>query len=186
MFNSRIYLRALEPEDAKISMHWRNDREIQSMVGGPSYFVSLERENKWVMDSIFDENRIVLGICLKKNNKYIGNVMLQQVDWINRTGRVPILLGDKNEWGKGYATEARMMMLHFAFFERGLHRISAEILEDNIASIQLHKRCGFVEEGVLRSAIYKNGEYKNVVVMGVLQEDFVVAYDAYVKRCAKI
>lgn len=182
MFDSRIYLRALEPDDYKTSVHWRNDKEIQSMVGGPSYFVSTEREKKWVADSIFDNNRIVLAICLKKNDKYIGNIMLQDINWINRSGHVPILIGDKEEWSKGFATEARMMMLRFAFFERGLERIYAEILEDNLASIRLHEKCGYKKEGVKRNAVYKNGVFKNIVLMSILKEEFIYSYQKYINK----
>ena len=91
----RIYLRALEPDDYLITSEWRNDEEIQNMVGGPKYFVSKERERQWVMDTINDNSRMVLGICLKENDKLIGTVNIQDINWINRSAHVPILLGDK-------------------------------------------------------------------------------------------
>lgn len=178
----RIYLRALEPDDYLVSVKWRNDPEIQQMIGGHSYFVSPETEKKWVMDSINSRDRTVLAICLVENDKYIGNVMLQEIDWINRTGRVPLMIGDKSEWHKGYALEARMMMLRFAFEERGLHRIYAYILESNKASIKLHERCGFKKEGLFRQSVYKNGQYHNQVIMGVIKEEFYQAYEEYIVR----
>ncbi|MBQ9722824.1 MAG: GNAT family N-acetyltransferase [Bacteroidales bacterium] len=113
---SRVYLRALEPDDYKVTFKWRCDDEIQNMVGGLKYFVSSEMEKERVLNSIFDKERIVLGICLKENNKLIGTVNIQEFDWINRSCRVPILIGDKNEWSKGYATEARMLAMRFAFY----------------------------------------------------------------------
>ncbi len=172
-------MRALEPDDYKTSVKWRNDPEIQEMVAGHKYFVSSETEKAWVQNSISAKDRIVLAICLKENDKYIGNVMLQEIDWINRVGRVPIMIGDKTEWHKGYATEARMMMIKFAFEERGLNRIWAKILEENKSSIRLHEKCGFKKEGLMRKSIYKDGRYQNQVVMGLLKEDFEEAYDKY-------
>lgn len=178
---SRIYLRALEPEDYKTSVTWRNDPDIQNMIGGHKYFVSSEIESQWVENSIHSKDKMVLAVCLREDGRYIGNVMLQNIDWINRTGRVPVMIGDKNEWNKGYATEARMMMLKFAFEERGLHRIDAYILENNISSIKLHEKCGFKVEGMLRKSVFKNGQYYNQVVMGLLKEDFDTAYQQYQK-----
>lgn len=177
--SQKVYLRALEPNDYLVSVKWRNDEDIQNMVGGPKYFVSSEREKKWIQDAIFSNDKIVLAICLKENNKYIGNVMLQEFDYINRSGHVPIMIGDKSEWNKGYATEARMMMLKFAFEERGLERIFAYVIEGNEASIRLHEKCGYKIEGVLRKSIYKNGKYYNQTLLAVLKEDFFQAYSQY-------
>lgn len=182
---NRIYLRALEPEDYKVSVQWRNDEEIQNMVGGHKYFVSSEKEKNWVVNAIESNDRIVLAICIKKGDKYIGNVMLQEIDWINRSARIPILIGDKTEWRKGYATEARMIMHKFAFEERGLERIYAEVLDTNKASLKIHEKCGYVKEGILRKALYKNGIYHNIIMLSVLREEFVIAYDNYLQKFSK-
>lgn len=178
----RIYLRALELDDYKVTYLWRNDEEITKMVGGPKYFVSIEKEKEWIRNSIFDTSRIVLGICLTINNKLIGTVNIQDMDMINRKCRVPILIGDKQEWNKGYATEARMQALDFVFNERGLERVGALILESNIQSIKMHEKCGFIKEGFLRKSIFKNGEYHNQVLMGLLKEDFIPLYKEYQKK----
>jgi RimJ/RimL family protein N-acetyltransferase len=180
--NFRVYLRALEPEDYLVTSEWRKDDEISHMVGGPKYFVSKEKERQWVLNTIQDNSRIVLGICLKENDKLIGTINIQEIDWINRTGHVPVLIGDKSEWGKGYATEARMLGLKFAFDERGLHRVWGLILEDNIGSLRMHEKCGFVKEGVMRDSVFKGGRYHNQVVVSVLEDEFRKAYDAYCEK----
>lgn len=178
----RIYLRALEPEDYLNSVKWRNDEEIQNMVGGPKYFISSEREKEWVAKTILDNDKMVLAICLKENDKYIGNIMLQEIDLINRSAHMPILLGDKTEWNKGYATEARMMFLKFVFEERGMERIFAYVLEENISSIKMCEKCGYKVEGVLRKSIFKKGKFFNQVILSVLKEEFEVAYMSFCKN----
>lgn len=178
----RIYLRALVPEDYKTSIKWRNDPDIQNMVTGHKYFVSPLKEQEWVVNTINDPKRIVCAVCLKENDKYIGNIMLQEIDWINRSAHMPVLIGDKSEWNKGYATEARMMMLKFAFEERGLERIWAEVIETNQSSLKMLEKCGYKVEGLLRNSVYKNGKFYNVYILSVLKDDF---YDAYKKYCEK-
>ena len=54
MSEFRVYLRALEPEDYKTSIKWRNDDEIWSMVVGPKYFVSTAYE-KNAEDAIYSK-----------------------------------------------------------------------------------------------------------------------------------
>jgi len=171
--NFRVYLRALEPDDWKTSVKWRSDDEIVSMVGGPKYFVSSERERRWVEGkALADGPDTALAICIKETGKYIGNAYLNEVDWINRSGRCPVLIGDKSEWGKGLATEACLLIHKFAFYERGLERIFAEVLESNAASLKMYERCGYIREGLLRHSVYKNGRFQNMCVLSVLRSEF--------------
>ena len=183
--NFRVYLRALEPDDYKVTANWRKDEEIQNMVGGPKYFVSSEKERQWVLNTIQDNSRMVLGICLKENDKLIGTVNIQDIDWINRSAHVPIQIGDKDYWGGGYASEARILALKFAFEERGMHRIWALVLESNIPSMKQCERLGFVKEGVLRDSVFKGGKFHNQVYLGLLKEDFEKAYQTYCEKYDK-
>lgn len=81
----RVYLRALELDDYKKSIKWRNDDSIWDIVSGPKYFVSEAYEKKWIEDAVFDRSKISLAICLKENNEHIGNTYLKDIDWINRS-----------------------------------------------------------------------------------------------------
>jgi RimJ/RimL family protein N-acetyltransferase len=180
--NFRVYLRALEPEDYLVTSEWRKDDEISHMVGGPKYFVSKEKERQWVLNTIQDNSRIVLVICLKENDKLIGTINIQEIDWINRSASVPIMIGDKTEWGKGYATEAKFLALNFAFEERGFHRIAELVLENNEDSLKMHEKCGYVREGVLRDSVFKAGRFQNQVRLSVFREEYERAFEAYCEK----
>ncbi len=170
--NFRVYLRAFEPDDYKATLCWHNDNKIWDMVGSPKYYVSSEYEKKWISDAIWSKDQIKLGICLKESNELIGFGSIIDIDWINRTAHCPSMIGAREYWGKGLASEARMLLLHFAFRERGFKRIWAVILESNIASIRMCEKCGYKSEGILRSSIFKNGSYHNQVLMSILREEF--------------
>lgn len=170
--NSRVYLRALEPDDYKISVEWRNDDEIWSMLGGRKYFVSSAYEKKWIEDTIFNEKDVKLAVCLKENSLYIGNVYLTDIDYVNRSAISHVLIGNKSYWGNGYAAEAYKLLLSYAFDELGLHRVCAHVLESNFSSLKMHKSCGYIEEGVLRDSVWKNGKFQNQVVLSILSHDF--------------
>lgn len=170
--NDRVYLRALEPEDYKISIEWRNDDEIWNMLGGRKYFVSSAYEKKWVEESIYNSKDVRLAVCLKQNDLYIGNVYLTDIDNVNRSAISHVLIGNKKYWGKGIALEATKQLLKFAFEELGLHRITALILQSNIGSLKMHEKCGYKEEGILRDSIWKNGKFQNQVVMSILDYEF--------------
>lgn len=169
---SRVYLRALELDDYKTSLNWRKDDLIWSQLGGVKYFVSEAYEKKWVENAIFDTNVIRLAVCLKENNRYIGNVYILDINQRDRKGNIHILIGEKDCWGKGYATEAYKLLLDYAFLERGFHRLGAHVLAENKASIALHKKCGFSQDGVFRKSTFKNGKWQDQILFSILEEEY--------------
>jgi len=102
----------------------------------------------------------------------IGFGSIIYIDWINKSDHCPSMIGDRKYWSKGYGSEARLLLLDFAFSERGFNRIWALILENNIASRRMFEKCGYKTEGLLRQSIYKNGKFQNQVIMSILQEEF--------------
>ena len=167
----RVYLRALEPDDYKVSIEWRKDDAIWDMLGGTKYFVSEAYEKSWVEKTIFDSKDVKLAICLVENDKYIGNVYMTDINMINRSCHSHILIGEREYWGQGYACEALMLAVDYMLNERNIHRIQANILESNIASLKMHEKCGYKVEGILRDAVYKSGRYQNQYVLSLLKEN---------------
>lgn len=168
----RIYLRALEPDDYKTSIKWRKDDDIWSSLIGPKYFVSSEYERQWVLNSIQDRDNLKLAICLKENDEYIGNAYLFKIDHFNKNASSGKMIGVKNQWGHGYATEATLLILRHAFMVLGLQRVSSRVLSNNERSISVLLKCGYKREGLMRKAIYKNGDFLDLVIMGVTRSDF--------------
>lgn len=169
--NKRVYLRAFEPDDYKTTIKWRNDTCISDLLGSRRRFVSEVYEKKWVEDAIFHSNDIKLAICLSENGQHIGNVYLTGIDYVNRRAESHIFIGEKDYWGQGYGKEALIEILNYGFDEIGLHRIEAHINADNAASLRMHEKCGYKREGLLRQAVYKNGLFKDVIIMSVFKEE---------------
>jgi RimJ/RimL family protein N-acetyltransferase len=119
------------------------------------------------------------AICLKENNDFIGCIFLNHIDYHNRSAQEALFIGEKKHLGKGYGSEAILLMLKYAFLDRGLERISAIILEDNKASLRLHEKCGYVREGLLRKAGFKDGQFVNQIILSVLKEDFIKVLENY-------
>ncbi|MDW8097566.1 MAG: GNAT family N-acetyltransferase, partial [Aquificaceae bacterium] len=58
-----------------------------------------------------------------------------------------------------------------AFEVAKLHTLKLEVIEDNERAISFYKRMGFVEEGRLREFVFKEGRWKDVIVMGMVKID---------------
>lgn len=172
MKDSRVYLRALEPMDYKTSINWRKDDEIWGMLGGTKYFVSEAYEKQWVEKTIFDSKDVKLAICLKENNRYIGNVYMTNIDMQKQSCHSHILIGEKDCWGKGYAKEALTLLCDYMFAERNIHRIQAIVLESNQASLKMHQKCGYKIDGLMRDSVFKDGKFQNQYILSLLKDDF--------------
>lgn len=170
---NRVYLRGLELEDYKKSIEWRKNDNIWNMLGGTKYYVSECFEKSWVEKAIFDSKDVRLAICLRENDRYIGNVYMTNIDQLRRTCHSHILIGESDCWGKGYAVEALMLALEYMFKERNMHRIQAIVLESNIQSLKMHQKCGYQIEGLLRESVFKNGTYHNQYVLSILENEFI-------------
>lgn len=169
---SRIYLRALELDDYKISVKWRNDDNITNLLGGSKWFVSMETEKQWVQNAIMQNKDIRLAICTVDKDIYIGNIYLTGIDYLNRKAQTQILIGNREYWNNGYGTEAMRLLLEYAFNYKNLRRLEAVVLEDNIGSRKMHEKLGYKKEGILRQSVYKNGQYKNQILFALLKTEY--------------
>jgi RimJ/RimL family protein N-acetyltransferase len=169
-----IYLRELIHEDIKTINIWRNDKELVDQLVSAFRFVNLETDEQWFDQYMKNRsNQVRTAIIEKNSNKFIGVIYLLEIDVISRTANIGYMIGEKNNQGKGYGTQAVLKMLDHAFNNLNLNRVFSYWLEENQRSIHVAKKCGFTEEGILRHHVYKNGEYKNLLIMGILKEEFI-------------
>ena len=54
------------------------------------------------------------------------------------------------------------------FNERNIHRIQANVLVSNVASLKMHEKCGYKQEGTLRDGVYQNGRYHDQSVLALV------------------
>ncbi|MBM7619646.1 RimJ/RimL family protein N-acetyltransferase [Bacillus tianshenii] len=75
-------------------------------------------------------------------------------------------------WKKGYASDAVRIVIRYFFDELRYQKVNANVYSFNEGSIRLHKNLGFTEEGRLRSMVYTNGHYHDMLVFGLLKDEF--------------
>ena len=102
----------------------------------------------------------------------IGFARLYHIEWTHGTGSLQIGLGDRNDRGKGYGTEALHMLLRYAFDELNLYRLAASTAEYNTGAIRFFERAGFVVEVRRRQAIQRDGKRWDAVLLGLLRDEW--------------
>lgn len=78
--------------------------------------------------------------------------------------------------GKGYAKEAAVILLDYYFSQLRYHKANVYIYKSNSASVAFHKKLGFKEEGLSRESAYFDGEYCDIVYMGMIDHEFTRIY----------
>ncbi len=171
-----IYFRALEPADAETTYLWRQDPEIAAMVVGPRRYVSLVTEREWVLHVIGEHAKGTQqrwAVCAKETGEMIGLSTLHSIDHLNRACQFAIMIGNKAYWGKGVAVRANLFSFDHAFDQLNMNSVRGDLLESNTASLRLHRKLGFTEEGRLRQAVLRNGKFEDLISIAMLRDEFM-------------
>jgi ribosomal-protein-alanine N-acetyltransferase len=103
-------------------------------------------------------NAVLFGIFLTAGDRFIGTIKLSQIRIGHRNCEIGLMIGDKTEWGKGYATVAIRLACRYAFDSLKLHKVTAGCYSDNPSSARAFLKAGFTQEGRLRDdRISKDG-----------------------------
>jgi RimJ/RimL family protein N-acetyltransferase len=175
----RIRFRAIERGDLPTFVTWLNDPEVQQGISLHHPFSQAEEEN-WYEGMIkhpIDEH--VMGIEVRETEpeageeqwKLIGNLAFNEIDWRNRAAEFGIMIGDKKYWNRGYGTEAVLLLVNHGFNTLNLNRIFLRVFENNPRAIRAYEKAGFVHEGRLRQAEFRDGKYIDVLMMSRLKDE---------------
>jgi len=175
IYGERVRLRAVEREDVKTFHQWVNDPEVTRNLSLYLPMSMFEEENWFNGMAQRDPNTRALAIDIRDGGgwRMIGNCAMFDIDWINRSGELGIMIGDKAEWNKGFGTEAMTLLQRHGFETLNLNRISLKVYADNARAVRAYEKAGFVREGRLRRAVYKHGSYDDVILMSVLCSEWM-------------
>ena len=168
-----ILLRALSSTDDLSNYEsWLNDQEITMYMGSGKFPSTVDSLKEYIMKYNSSKEGMLLGIFPKENQKHIGNITLHMIDWIHRKAEIGIIIGDKNDFKKGYGTEAVNLLLKHGFERLNLHKITAGMVSLNNGSVKLFEKCGFEIEGTLKQDFYFENNYYDTFRYGILKESY--------------
>lgn len=154
-------------------MHeWINDRE-QVLLNAPYKPVPEAQHKEWFEAIQRRNDTVIFGIRLVEGEKLIGYCQLHQINYVYRSAELQIRLGDVAERGQGHGTNAVKLLLRFGFRDLNLHRVSLHVFSNNRPAIRVYEKAGFTYEGLLRQQAHVDGQYVDVMVMGILRDEYV-------------
>ena len=168
---SSVTLRPIVTEDAPAMFASLDDEESRRLTGTQQTF-TFEQVQQYCAGLLAAEDRVDYAITRPEDGLYMGEVVLNSIDWLNRSASFRIALASSQFFGTGYGTEATQLILDYGFRQLKLHRIELEVYDFNPRARHVYEKVGFVREGVRRDVLLWEGEYHSAIVMSILAEEY--------------
>ena len=176
-----VDLRAVERGDVALLHRWLNDPAVMRGWGTSAPAVSLGEVQREVEGWLAEEvalSRPVGLVTETLEGEPVGLIVLRPDRPEARSVELSLLIGEPDRWGQGLGTDALRTALDACFSGWNLHRVWLRSEVSNDRAHRLYARCGFRQEGVLRQAAFLDGHYEDVLVFGLLAEEWTEADSA--------
>ncbi len=172
-----VRLSAFDPEEmSKAIARWNlNSEYLRLLDSSARPMKSAKSMAKWLekeLEELAVEN-YVFSIRTLAEDKLIGEIGLDVVNWPGRDAFVGLGIGETDYWSKGYGTDVMNVLLRFAFTEINLRRVTLTVFEYNPRAIRSYEKAGFRHEGRLRSLLNREGRRWDELFMGILREEWM-------------
>lgn len=172
LIGERIYLRGLDKDDLDRCLRWINDPAITSTLT-MRFPMSRTQEESWLLSHYKDRSDLPLAIVINERDQHIGNCGLHRIDYVNRNAEFGIMIGEVDQWGKGYAVEAARLIIDYGFKQLGMHRIFLHVYSHNLRAQRVYAKVGFINEGTLRESYFRDGRYYDTLIMGIMESEWI-------------
>jgi RimJ/RimL family protein N-acetyltransferase len=186
METDRVVLSAIEPEDIRAIVRWRNLPEVFRG------FIEYEPLNTTQQTAflagaaqggtrrlwLINAREPLVGVGQPRAHRGgdavpVGTVGIMDLDWRNRRCEFgPIFIGELAYRGRGLAKDAEILVLDYCFNHLGLHKVIAHVTETNAEVIKLHEAAGFKRDILLRDHIFRGGKFEGLYLLSCLAEEF--------------
>lgn len=166
-----VKLRTVEESDGDMLRDWRNRPEVYANLFSRAQ-ITPEMQLRWYRNRVESGEINYTFIIQDVQGKPIGLIYAHDADKDNRRSSFGLYIPDERDRRPGVALEAEYLFLDYLISELNLRKVCCEVFEFNEAVVRLHIGYGFQIEGVLKEHVMHDGELKNIVLMGLLKEDF--------------
>lgn len=171
----------LTTDHADLICKWLNDPEVTKYLGRTHPVTPVEE--KAYLESL--GKRITTDISFlilaktKRSWKPIGIMSLHRINHLHGTAVTGAFIGEEKYRSGGYGSEAKILLLEYAFNWLNLRKIASHVYGSNPRSIAYSERCGYQVEGVLRAEKWHAGQLQDEVLMAIFRDDFELVHAFY-------
>ena len=170
--SKRLILRILTPVDVSLKyVEWLNDPEINQYLETRFHTQNIDSCIEFVQNMHSNKSDFLFGIFLRDSDFHIGNIKLGFVNPNHKSAQISLFIGEKEQWNKGFATEAIKAITLWGFQELGLEKIEAGCYEQNLGSLRAFLKVGYQVEGFFRKHILLADKRYGSFWLGILPEE---------------
>lgn len=174
VYERRMKLIKLEPfkrSDFKQLINWIDSEGFLIQWSGNAFTYPLHEQQ--LEKYIESENTLAFKVIDEETKEVIGHISLGQIDNINKSARIgKVLVGDTRMRGRSIGKHIMKAVLHIAFDELKLHRVTLGVYDFNTSAISCYEKIGFVKEGLLRESKKVGQTYWNLWEMSMLEYEW--------------
>ena len=167
--DNKVTLRPGREDDAQHFVRWFADMEVTRYLAR-RMAITLEQELEFLKK--VGESKDHVWWVIEAEGRPIGATGIHDINWLDANGMTGIVIGEKDCWGKGYATEAMRLRTRYAFRELNLHKLMTEVDAENEASRKALERNGYRAVGVRCEQSCREGKWKDRWLGEVLRSDW--------------
>ena len=165
-----FYLKALEKSDINETyLKWINDHDVTQYMSTGTFPTNMDELLEYYHHMTTTPNNVIMAIVDTETDRHIGNVALNNINWINRNADLGIMIGNKEFWGRGYGTGATKLMVQYGFNTLNLHKIWLGVHTCHTVAIRAYQKAGFKIEGEFKDNVFKDGKYHDTLRMAIIQ-----------------
>lgn len=170
----RLILRPFQLSDAKTVQRLAGNKEITSRTGMIPYPYPDGLAESWIQghaEAFARGTSVICAITAKQSGEIIGCMALEGISKTHQKGEVAYWIA-VDHWNKGYCSEAGHAVVKYAFEQLQLNKITSRHKATNPASGKVMQKLGMKYEGTLRQEMFKDGEFHDLVVYGLLKSEY--------------
>ncbi len=169
----RVYLRPMSEDDVNEDyISWFQDTIVTEYLD--SREITVDDARSYLRNGQDTRSYFMFAVIDRESNLHIGNVKLGPISWMHGTSDLVTVIGRREFWGKGLATEAISLGNRIAFEEHGIRKLSGGIADGNIGSVKAYTKAGWVIEARLKGHHMIDGEARDRIVVSCFNPRFFV------------
>ena len=151
---------------------WLNDPDVNKYLESRFTYQDNKKVTEFVKACQYSEVCFLFGIFIEDGTRHIGNIKIGPINTHHNYAAIGLVIGDKDSWGKGFASKAISMITEFSFKQLKLVKIMAGCYGANIGSKKAFEKSGYRVEGFFRSHVESTNGRDDLWEMSCFESDF--------------
>lgn len=168
--NNQVKLCTPVESDLPVVAAWHQDELFLRMTtDGAAVPHTEDAIRQWYLTD--DPLSMVFGVRLAEQDRLVGFLALTVISWPHRNAQIKLGVGP-SYWKQNFGSDALQLATAFSFRELNLHRLQATLFSYNERAIHTYQQQGFVQEGICREYLRRDGKWHDLLMLGLLARDW--------------